>query len=113
MSWYLFKNFIKRIIQNYEKYNKKPIISSTENTFKVTLYNVNYKESNSTKLPSNLSQEEKIIEYLKLNNKINRNIVEKLLDISSTRVKSIIKNMINDNIIKSIGNGKNIYYILK
>ena len=64
-----------------KKYNEKPIISSTENTFKVTLYNVNYKENNNVKLPSSLSQEEKIVEYLKVNNKINRNIVEKLLGI--------------------------------
>ena len=71
-----FGTGIKRIIQSYENYNEKPIISSTENTFKVTLYNVNYKENNNVKLPSSLSQEEKIVEYLKVNNKINRNIVE-------------------------------------
>lgn len=74
---------------------------------------MNYKEIEKEKLPSSLSQEEKIIEYLKINNKKNRNVVEKLLDISSTRSKTIIKNMINTNIIKSIGNGKNIYYVLK
>ena len=60
-----------------------------------------------------MSQEEKIVEYLKVNNKINRNIVEKLLGISSTRAKIILKNMINNNIIKSMNNGKNTYYVLK
>ncbi len=108
-----FGTGIKRIIQSYENYNDKPIISSTENTFKVTLYNVNYKENSNVKLPSSLSQEEKIVEYLKINNKINRNIVEKLLGISSTRAKIILKNMINNNIIKSMNNGKNTYYVLK
>lgn len=108
-----FGTGIKRIVQSYEGFSQKPIILSTENTFKVTLYNVNYKENENSKLPSNLSQEEKIIEYLKINNKINRIIVEKLLDISSTRAKSIIKNMINNNIIKTIGSGKNTYYVLK
>lgn len=108
-----FGTGIKRIVQSYENFNEKPVILSTENTFKVTLYNVNYKENYNTKLPSNLSQEEKILEYLKANNKINRNIVEKLLDISSTRAKSIIKNMINNNIIIPMGTGKNTYYILK
>ena len=108
-----FGTGIKRIVQSYEGFSQKPIILSTENTFKVTLYNVNYKENENSKLPSNLSQEEKIIEYLRINNKINRIIVEKLLDISSTRAKSIIKNMINNNIIKTIGSGKNTYYVLK
>lgn len=60
-----------------------------------------------------MSQEEKIVEYLKVNNKINRNIVEKLLGVSSTRAKIILKNMINNNIIKSMNNGKNTYYVLK
>lgn len=108
-----FGTGIKRIVQSYESFNNKPIISSTENTFKVTLYNVNYKEKIEKVLPSNLSQEEKILEYLKMNNRITRNIVEKLLNISSTRAKSIIKSMINNNLIKSTGTGKNIYYVLK
>lgn len=108
-----FGTGIKRIVQSYESFTHKPIISSTENTFKVTLYNVNYKEKIEKVLPSNLSQEEKILEYLKINNRITRNIVEKLLNISSTRAKSIIKSMINNNLIISVGNGKNIYYVLK
>lgn len=108
-----FGTGIKRIVQSYESFTHKPIISSTKNTFKVTLYNVNYKEKIEKVLPSNLSQEEKILEYLKINNRITRNIVEKLLNISSTRAKSIIKSMINNNLIISVGNGKNIYYVLK
>ena len=48
-------------------------------------------------LPSNLTQEEKIVEYLKKNNKINRNIVEQLLDISSTRAKVISNSMCEKN----------------
>lgn len=108
-----FGTGIKRIIQSYANFSQKPIISSTENTFKVTLYNINYKENKNLKLPSNLSQEEIVIEYLKINNKINRIIVEKLLDISSTRAKSIIKNMIKNNTIKVMGTGKNTYYVLK
>ena len=108
-----FGTGIKRIVQSYETFDKKPIILSTENVFKVTLYNINYKEVNDKIIPSMLSQEEKIIEYLKNNTKINRIIVEKLLEISSTRAKTVISNMIKNNVIKSVGNGKNIYYVLK
>lgn len=64
-------------------------------------------------LPSNLTQEEKIVEYLKKNSKINRNIVEKLLDISSTRAKNILNNMCEKELIIMIGNGKNTMYVLK
>lgn len=108
-----FGTGIKRIVQSYETFDKKPIILSTENVFKVTLYNINYKEVTDKKIPSMLSQEERIIEYLKNNIKINRIIVEKLLEVSSTRAKTIIGNMIKNNIIESVGSGKNIYYVLK
>ena len=64
-------------------------------------------------LPSNLTQEEKIVEYLKKNNKINRNIVEQLLDISSTRAKNILNNMCEKELIIMVGNGKNTMYVLK
>ena len=39
---------------------KNQLFQVQKNTFKVTLYNVNYKENNNVKLPSSLSQEEKI-----------------------------------------------------
>ena len=87
---------------------------NTENVFKVTLYNVNYVKNDNVKiLPTNLTQEEQIIEYLKKNNKINRIIVESLLDISKTRANDILNNMISNNTLIQLGTGKNTYYILK
>ena len=109
-----FGTGIGRIIESYKEYDKEPLILNTENTFKVTLYNVNYiKENNIKILPTNLTQEEQIIEYLKKNSKINRLIVESLLDVSKTRANDILNRMINDNILIQTGTGKNIYYVLK
>ena len=108
-----FGTGIGRIIQSYDDYNKKPIFVDTDNAFNVTLYNVNYVENHEKILPSNLTQEEKIVEYLKKNNKINRNIVEQLLDISSTRAKNILNNMCENKLIVMVGSGKNIIYVLK
>ena len=88
-------------------------ILDTENSFKVTLYNINYTETKEKVLPSNLTQEEKIIEYLKKNTKINRLIVESLLDVSKTRATDILNKLIDDNIIVQNGSGKNTYYILR
>ena len=51
--------------------------------------------------------------YLKKNNKINKNIVEQLLDISSTRAKNILNNMCENKLIVMVGSGKNIIYVLK
>ena len=109
-----FGTGIGRIIESYKEYDKEPLILNTKNTFKVTLYNVNYiKENNIKILPTNLTQEEQIIEYLKKNSKINRLIVESLLDVSKTRANDILNKMINDNILIQTGTGKNIHYVLK
>ena len=109
-----FGTGIGRIIESYKEYDKEPLISNTQNTFKVTLYNVNYVDKNNIKiLPTNLTQEEQVIEYLKKNNKINRLIVESLLDVSKTRANDILNKMINDNILIQNGTGKNTYYVLK
>lgn len=108
-----FGTGIGRIIESYNNYNKKPIFVDTDNAFNVTLYNVNYMENNEKVLPSNLTQEEKIIEYLKKNDKINRNIVEQLLDVSTSRAKIILNNMCEKELIVMVGSGKNIIYVLK
>ena len=108
-----FGTGIGRIIGSYNDYNKKPIFVDTDNAFNVTLYNVNYMENNEKLLPSNLTQEEKIIEYLKKNNKINRNIVEQLLEVSSTRAKNILNSMCEKKSILMVGSGKNTIYVLK
>lgn len=109
-----FGTGIERIIESYKEYDKEPLILNSENVFKVTLYNVNYVKNESIKiLPTNLTQEEQIIEYLKKNNKINRIIVESLLDVSKTRANDILNNMINSNLLIQTGTGKNTYYVLK
>lgn len=109
-----FGTGIGRIIESYKDYDKEPLILNTENAFKVTLYNINYtKEENIKTLPTNLTQEEQVVEYLKKNNKINRIIVESLLDVSKTRANDILNKMIEENIIIQIGVGKNVHYVLK
>ena len=108
-----FGTGIERIMDSYKDYEKKPLLLNTENAFKVTLYNINYSEAKEKILPSNLTQEEQIIQYIKKNTRINRLIVESLLEVSKTRATNILNKLINDNIIIQNGSGKNTYYILK
>ena len=71
-------------------------------------------ESNSNTFKNNVSKVQDLhFEYLKKNNKINRLIVESLLDVSKTRANDILNKMINDNILIQNGTGKNTYYVLK
>lgn len=110
-----FGTGIGRIMDSYAEYDKKPIFDATENTFSITLPNMNYQELNtkSNLISPSLSQEDIIINYLKEYNKINRNETEKLLNISKTRAYQIIDEMLEKDIIKKEDTGKNTYYMLK
>ena len=108
-----FGTGIGRIIKSYEQYELKPLLQESDNAFLVMLPNVNYREIKEKNLPSNLTQQEQILEYLTKYGKISRIIVEEMLDISKTRANDILNNMINKNLITKQGNGKNITYILK
>jgi len=108
-----FGTGIERIMESYVDYDKKPVFLTTPNTFKVVLYNVNYVDiEEENPIINNLSQEEQIIEYLRLNNKINRVQVERLLGLSKSRTTDILNIMLKNNIIKQEGSGRATYYIL-
>ena len=108
-----FGTGIGRILRSYDQSEKKPMLQESDNAFLVMLPNINYKELKARTLPSNLSQQEQIIQYLKKYNKISRIIVEEMFDVSKTRANDILNEMINKNLILKQGNGKNIIYILK
>lgn len=110
-----FGTGIGRIMDSYEQYDKKPIFDATENTFSITLPNMNYQENTikSSIVTPSLSQEEIIVNYLKEYNKINRKETEKLLNISKTRAYKILNEMLKNDMIKKENIGKNTYYVLK
>ena len=101
---------IERMIDIYNQYGLKPTFSVTDNAFKVTLPNINYKQD---KVVDDLTQKEKIIKYLEQYGKIKRDTVDMLFNISQTRSKVILSEMIEENMIVKEGSGKNTYYVLK
>ncbi|MCQ2749689.1 MAG: putative DNA binding domain-containing protein [Clostridia bacterium] len=106
-----FGTGIGRILKSYEKFDMKPKFTDSDNAFKVTLYNCNYNDNTIIK-KDNTHQEDTIIKYLKENKKIERSGVEKLINVSTTRAKNILKKMCDDKQIKMIGNTRNISYVL-
>lgn len=108
-----FGTGIGRIMDSYNNFDKKPIFDTTENTFSITLPNMNYKEDNSQIIFPNQSQKDIIIDYIKNYNKLNRYEAEKLLNISKTRAYQILDEMITENLIIKKGTGKNTHYVLK
>ena len=110
-----FGTGIGRILDSYEHCDKKPLFEATENTFSITLPNMNFQEitNKSNVVVQSLSQEDIIINYIKEYNRINRNETEKLLNVSKTRAYQILNEMLEKNIIKKEDNGKKTYYVLK
>ena len=104
---------IGRMLDVYKEFNLTPEFITTDNSFKVILPNVNYKKEKPDMSINSLSQKDIIINYLKENDKIKREVVDVLFDISSARSKKILSEMVKENIIVKKGNGKNTYYILK
>lgn len=104
---------IGRMIDVYKEFNLKPEFATTDNSFKVILPNVNYKPKVQDVLINSLSQKDIIINYLKDNNKIKREVVDAMFNISSARSKKILLEMMNENTITKKGSGRNTYYILK
>lgn len=110
-----FGTGIGRIMDSYSDNDKKPVFETTDNTFSIVLPNVNYHENNNiiNNYVSSMSQEEKIVNYIKSYNKINRNETEKLLNVSKTRAYEILNNMCENDLIYKVGSGKNTVYVLK
>ena len=46
------------------------------------------------------------------NGTIKRETIDKLFNVSSTRSKVILSELINEKVIKKVGTGKNTYYVL-
>ena len=107
-----FGTGIGRIIESYEGFSKKPEFLITENTFKTVLYNVNYKD-NIEENKNDMNEEETIVDYLKSNKRINRKTIEEISNVSSTKAKNILSEMVKNNVLNVKGNGKNTYYTLK
>lgn len=103
---------IERIINEYTDSDFKPLIELSENVFKITLPNKNYKEQKQT-INKKISKEQQILEYLKDNQKISRDIVENILNLSKSGARKIINKMVGNNLIIQKGTGKNTYYVLK
>lgn len=114
-----FGTGIDRIMSSYVDNDRQPVISISDNVFKITLYNRNYTDysfilNEDTQFNSfGTSKENLIIYYLKHHKTISRLDAERVLGLSKTRTSEILKNMVNDGMLTINGNGKTTNYSLK
>ena len=116
-----------KIMKAYEDMPKKPVIETTQNTFKIILPNRNAKQNitdDSFSKAKDVSvsddevkrtvddREEQILEYAQDHNSITRNDVADLLQVSPSTAVRLIRGLIKRNLLKRSGKARNTYYTI-
>lgn len=101
---------IRRIFALYAKCPIQPKIEITPNAFKITLPNMN-----AAKAPDNAPafispQKQKVLDYIAEHGKITDSELRTLLGLKQTRAYTLVKEMQNEGLIKSVGRGTEKYY---
>ena len=103
---------IPKMMKAYEGSGLEPVIEVTNNAFKITLPNLtSVVKENLIEVDSDKTNDELILDFIKINGSIVRKDVEKLLSVSQATSVRLLKDMVSKGLIKQIGNGKSIKYI--
>ena len=116
---------IGKIMKAYEGMEKKPVIETTKNAFKIILPNVNAKDEKdsnpalSSEPLTNASdgvpisaREEKVLEYVRIHGAVTRNDVIGLLGVSSSTAVRILKNLVKNSLLKQNGKARSTRYTI-
>ncbi len=108
---------IRKIMKAYEKMDKKPMIETTNNAFKITLPNVNarHEAADSVKTEPMLSlneDESTVLEFVKGSGSVTRADVEKQLEVSASTASRLLRRMVEKDALEQQGKGRSVKYIL-
>lgn len=107
---------IKKIYDAYELSGCEPEIITTNNSFKIILPNLNYKQNNNLYISSpemKYCDENILLKYLNDNQSITRKEVETLMGLSQSSAGRILKKMVDEGKLIQFGGSKNIKYMLR
>ena len=85
-------------------------IEATNNAFKITLPNCNYKIDGSAEGSAELDYETRIVEFIKERGFAVRSDIDTLLGVSQSTASRILRKMINERLIYPEGRGKTTRY---
>ncbi len=114
---------LTKIMETYEGASEQPIISTTKNSFKITLPNINAKYE-AKAVPSPIEnipstpvlepdeKEQRVLAYVREHGAITRPETEKLLGISASTASRLIKKMVKSGLLLRYGRAKSIKYTL-
>ncbi len=112
---------ILKINEVYDEYDVKPQIEATNNAFKVTLPNTNFKyehlesrERSSSAAPAQMTppktREETILSLCRKNGSITRADAETALGISQSAAILLLRKLVEDGVLVKQGRGRNLRY---
>ena len=120
---------ISKIIGAYADEEKKPVIETTRNTFKIILPNINAMrekvriseleakeenpETNKEDTQELSSEEEQVLEYAGKHEDFTKNDVVRLLKVSASTAARVIRGLVERNFLKRNGKARNTYYTLQ
>ena len=94
---------LRKIIDAYKASLEKPVVSVTKNSFKIILPNINAKHISEGSTQKYDENEQKVLNYVKEHGKITRPEAENLLKTSASTASRLLKEMINNNLLKNKG----------
>jgi len=108
---------IRKIMKAYEKMDKKPVIETTSNAFKITLPNVNMqheaKSSVKMKTMTSLGEDEStVLEFVRGNVSVTRADVEEQLGVSASTASRLLRCMVGKKVLEQKGKGRSVKYTL-
>lgn len=103
---------MKKIMGAYENSNKKPVIETTDNAFKIILPNLNEDVGSLPVADAGSEAERRVLEFIKKNGSISRKETETAVNLKQTAAGRLLSKMIQKKLIVQIGQGKNTKYRL-
>lgn len=103
---------MKKIMGAYENSNKKPVIETTDNAFKIILPNLNEDVGSLPVADAGSEAERQVLEFIKKNGAISRKETETAVNLKQTAAGRLLSKMIQKKLIVQIGQGKNTKYRL-
>ena len=101
---------LRKIMNSYEGSEKKPSIETTDNAFRIVLPNLNYKAN---AVPNgDDTMEQGVLRLLNRQSLISRRELEEVLEIGQNSAGRLLRRMVADGLIVSVGRGKNTKYRL-
>lgn len=114
---------LTKIMEAYEGTSEKPIISTTKNSFKITLPNVNAKYENKA-VPAPIENapsvpaseldenEQRVLIYVREHGAITRPETEELLGVSASTASRLIKKMVKEGLLTQHGKARSVRYTI-